>query len=243
MLKTICEKCNAYITNNNFLKHISACKNRKITKKHIKLATRNWNEIQDTYDNGNLMDVRKKYSLSTSTLARAVNLGLLKTRPRSVSRHISGRDKNPHTPESKEKIRQGMLKAVQEGRQKTPRPYGKYCKHIKYTNWQGEEMMLLGGWEEKVAKYLDQQKISWTRPRNGVRYVYKNQEHYYFPDFYLNDKDLYIEVKGLETERDREKWKQFPFKLAIINKVYIFNLSQFFNNLFGRLAQRLEQRT
>ena len=104
-------------------------------------------------------------------------------------------------------------------------------------------MMLLGGWEEKVAKYLDQQKISWTRPRNGVRYVYKNQEHYYFPDFYLNDKDLYIEVKGLETERDREKWKQFPFKLAIINKVYIFNLNQFFNNLFGRLAQRLEQRT
>ena len=52
----------------------------------------------------------------------------------------------------------------------------------------------------------------------------------------MTDKDLYLEVKGLETEKDREKWKQFPFKLAIINKEYIFNLSQFFNNLFGPVA-------
>jgi len=236
MTKTICEKCNAYITNNNFLKHTRICKDRKDTKKHIRLVARNWIDIQGTYDNGNLMDVRKKYKVSTSTLSRAVDLGLLKTRSRSISRQLSGKDKNLHTPESKEKIRQGMLKAVREGRQKTPRPYGEYCKHIKYTNWLGEEMMLLGGWEEKVAKYLDLQKISWTRPRNGIRYVYKNQEHYYFPDFYLTDKDLYLEVKGLETERDREKWKQFPFKLVIINKQYIFNLSQFFNNLFGPVA-------
>ena len=236
MIKTICKKCNAYITNNNFLKHTQVCSVRKNIKKRIKLVTRNWIDIQDTYNNGNLMDIRKKYKLSTSTLSKAVKLGLLTTRSRAISRQLSGKDKNPHTPESKEKIRQGMLKAVREGRQKTPRPYGKYCKHIMYTNWLGEEMMLLGGWEEKVAKYLDQQKISWTRPKNGVQYLYKNQEHYYFPDFYLTDKNLYLEVKGLETERDREKWKQFPFKLAIINKEYIFNLSQFFNNLFGLVA-------
>jgi hypothetical protein len=193
----------------------------------------NWVEIQEHYNKTNLQSVIDKYGLTTSRLSAAVKQGFLLTRPRSVSRRISGKDRNPHTAKSREKIRQGMLKAVREGRQKTPKPYGKYCKRIPYKNWLGEEMLLLGTWEEKVAIYLDSQKINWTRPKNGIRYIYKNEEHYYFPDFYLTEYGLYLEVKGRELEKDREKWRQFPFKLAIIDKKYIFSLSQFFKKALG----------
>ncbi len=210
--------------------------------RYADLNKHNWAEIQECYDKSNLQVVIDKFKIGTTRLSAAVKQGYFKTRPRSISRRLSGKDRNPHTAETKEKIRLGMLRAVKDGRQKTPVPYGTKCKHIKYKNWKGEEMTLLGSWEERVAKYLDEHRISWTRPKNGIRYTYKNQEHYYFPDFYLTDLDVFVEVKGYETDRDREKWKQFPFKLVILNKDHIFNLSQFFNNI-GQLAQRLEQRT
>lgn len=199
--------------------------------RYTDLHKHDWGEIQKVYDKSNLQTVIETFQMTTSKLSAAVKQGYLKTRPRSLSRRISGRDRNPHTPESKEKIRIAMLKAVKEGRQKTPKPYGKRCKRINYKNWLGEEMVLLGSWEEKVAKFLDEHKISWTRPKQGIRYMYKDREHYYFPDFYLTEKDLFLEVKGQETEKDKEKWRQFPFKLVIIDKDAIFVLSQFFNNL------------
>lgn len=40
----------------------------------------------------------------------------------------------------------------------------------------------------------------------------------YYPDFYLPQDDLFIEVKGYETERDRAKWRDFPLKLKVIRK-------------------------
>jgi hypothetical protein len=48
----------------------------------------------------------------------------------------------------------------------------------------------------------------------------------YFPDFYIESIDLYIEVKGYETDRDRAKWLQFPEKLCIIKAAEIKKIKQ-----------------
>ena len=32
----------------------------------------------------------------------------------------------------------------------------------------------------------------------------------YFPDFYLKEFDLYIEIKAFSKEKDKLKWEQFP---------------------------------
>lgn len=39
-----------------------------------------------------------------------------------------------------------------------------------------------------------------------IRYVWEERDRNYFPDFYLPDFDLYIEVKGIQVDRDDAKW-------------------------------------
>ena len=65
---------------------------------------------------------------------------------------------------------------------------------------------------------LDENKIKWTNNiDNGFKYEWNGGIHIYFPDFYLIDYDVYIEVKGYERERDRCKWKSLN-NLIIIKK-------------------------
>lgn len=75
---------------------------------------------------------------------------------------------------------------------------------------------LHGKWELQYAKWLDKNNINWRRPKEKFAYVFENKERYYTPDFYLVDTNEYIEIKGYETDKDRAKWKDFPFKLTII---------------------------
>jgi hypothetical protein len=80
---------------------------------------------------------------------------------------------------------------------------------------------LKGRWELLVAEWLDKNNINWTNKISGFNYFWNSGEHIYFPDFYLIDYDIYLEVKGYETERDRMKWKYFPKKLVILKLVEI----------------------
>lgn len=76
---------------------------------------------------------------------------------------------------------------------------------------------LKGNWELIVAKLLDENNIKWTNKIEPFSYFWNNRCHLYFPDFYLIDFDIYIEVKGYERERDRIKWKSVK-KLIILKK-------------------------
>ena len=77
---------------------------------------------------------------------------------------------------------------------------------------------------------MDEQKINWCKSKEHFTYIFEEKEHEYFPDFYLKDYDLFIEVKGQVMPKDLEKWKQFPRKLLIIDQKTIKNLPQFFNS-------------
>ena len=60
--------------------------------------------------------------------------------------------------------------------------------------------------------YLEEQLYS---------YIYDITKKHQFrvnPDFYVEDWDTYIEVKGYETALDRSKWSQFPHTLDIWRK-------------------------
>lgn len=54
-------------------------------------------------------------------------------------------------------------------------------------------------------------------------YEFNNNTSYYTPDFYLIDIDLYIEIKGYETDKDRAKWSCFPLKLRVIKGAELLN--------------------
>jgi predicted nuclease of restriction endonuclease-like RecB superfamily len=55
----------------------------------------------------------------------------------------------------------------------------------------------------------------------------------YFPDFYIESLDLYVEIKGYETERDRAKWFQFPHKLVVLK---LDEINQIKNGTFSGLV-------
>ena len=70
-------------------------------------------------------------------------------------------------------------------------------------------------WEYEFVKFLDEHNIKWTRNEEYFIYVFENSEHRYFPDLYLPEYDLFIEIKGYCREKDKAKWDQFEKKLDI----------------------------
>ena len=116
--------------------------------------------------------------------------------------------------EQRKKISESMKKAVLDN----PDSYSASnvsgrTKTIEYRGFK-----LKGKWELEVAKWLDSNKIEWTNEiQNPFEYFWEGSVHYYFPDFYLEKLEIYIEVKGYERERDREKWKSVQ-NLLILKK-------------------------
>lgn len=52
-------------------------------------------------------------------------------------------------------------------------------------------------YELKLAKLLDANSISWLRPKRGFTWIDPDfKEHKYYPDFYLQNQDLYIDTKN-----------------------------------------------
>lgn len=51
--------------------------------------------------------------------------------------------------------------------------------------------------EKEVAQYLESCKIKWIRNEKRFSTFLDGSMHYYVPDFYLSDIDLYVESKGI----------------------------------------------
>lgn len=74
---------------------------------------------------------------------------------------------------------------------------------------------LQGQWEVDFYNWAKENNLSPERPTRAFRYEW-NGERWYHPDFYIPSLNLYVEVKGYETDRDRAKWNCFPENLVII---------------------------
>lgn len=110
----------------------------------------------------------------------------------------------PFTEEEKKKHSETMKKAVLE--HKKSYSSNNVCGRVKIQEYSG--IKFHGKWEVEVARWLDRNNVKYVR--DGIKpfeYLWNNSTHLYFPDFYLPDYNIYIEVKGYETERDRCKWK------------------------------------
>ena len=66
-------------------------------------------------------------------------------------------------------------------------------------------------YEREFMRYLDDHNIKWIKNRERFRYKdEENKEHYYIPDFFLPEYDLYIETKGCVRHSDPLKFQAFP---------------------------------
>ena len=97
-----------------------------------------------------------------------------------------------------------MLKAVKEHPESYKGRWRKYSIEYK-----GE--IYDSSWEVAMRKYFDQHYITATRTiKSRIEYNFSDSVRTYTPDFYLPKLKIYVEVKGVITERDLAKWKQFP---------------------------------
>ncbi len=122
------------------------------------------------------------------------------------------------TPEKeiirRKKISEAILKRYNEGWESTA---GR-TKKIKYISLIAGEVLIDGRWELAVCEYLDKHNIKWKRNKKRFPYIYENKNRTYCPDFYLIDSDIYIEVKGYQTNLDNAKWEQFRKELEVWDK-------------------------
>lgn len=75
-----------------------------------------------------------------------------------------------------------------------------------------------GKWELEFYQFVKSQGMTITRVTEAFPYEWEGSVHSYYPDFYVKELKMYFEVKGYETERDRQKWLCFPHPLRIIRK-------------------------
>lgn len=92
-----------------------------------------------------------------------------------------------------------------------------------------------GQWEVDFYLWCKETGILVERCDRWFEYNWKGIRKYN-PDFYLPEHDLYVEIKGYETERDREKWKVVS-NLVVIKEREIKLIRDKFN---GPLTQLVE---
>lgn len=173
-----------------------------------------WKAIQADHDSGlSWKMLSKKYNVCSGTIDKARRDGFITLRTGSSAVKLAwklGRIKAEiyQTDDFRKKqIKCGGL-----------RKNAGHCKCITYTSPIAGEMSLNGTWEHTYAIWLDATGQRWRRNTDHFSYEYNGKVRKYFPDFYLVDEDVYVEIKGYETERDRAKWKQFPHRLKVLKR-------------------------
>lgn len=114
----------------------------------------------------------------------------------------------PLTEETKSKLRDIVSKKIENGTWHNS--FARSRTHV----YRGHK--LYGTWEVKFAMFLDEKGYKWSRPRESFSYYYDRERHY-TPDFYLDDFQTYVEIKGWKTQKDEAKWKYFPYPLIVLS--------------------------
>ncbi len=177
----------------------------------------NWIAIQQDYDLGmSQRDIIKKYGMSSRTLFIATQNKDLICRNKSIASSLHNvKVPRTQTPEFNEKQRDRINARYALGWM----PKAGRCKKYKYISPTAGEVSVDGTWELAVAKWFDCNGYNWKRNTKRFSYInLKGTQSYYTPDFWVDELQSYVEVKGYETELDRCKWSQFTHPLLIWKK-------------------------
>jgi hypothetical protein len=202
--KITCIHCNKDITSNNIERHQIKCILPKVAS-FPKFNLRNTgkkgrNQFSKAKDEG-----RPVPTFSQDTIAK-----ILATKERNGT--------FAHTEESKRKLSASMKRAVENNPESYTSSNRGRTKQIIV-----DGIKFQGHWEVDFYLWAKDAGLNPQRATQGFKYNW-NGERTYFPDFYIESKDLYVEVKGYETERDRAKWDQFPKELLVVREQTITDI-------------------
>jgi hypothetical protein len=240
MFKKICLKCGKLISYSNFLRHECKCigKSRilgkieftgkcryceKIAKNgnsqfnHERYCKNNPNREINFFCSEDAKERRKK-GKRNNQYTKAKELGLPKPSRTDAQRSsFIEMKKKPISVETRRKLSLARSKTIEElgGNHGGFQKIGSY----KIKNLENEEFWCRGLWERDVANWLNSQGIHWIR-KIYLPYTLEGKPKTYVPDFYLPDKNKYIEVKGYYKEYDKRKMeiikKQYSIEIIFI---------------------------
>ena len=197
--KFICQYCGRELKNANSLRnHERLCKQNPNKQEMYWLAYGGFSKYNEKLKTG---EVKRKPS---NQYIKSNELGLPKPEMTDETKFKCGngwRGKT-HTPEQIQQLSNTMQKVVQNNPNYS---YSATSKRFKKSIYKGFHMD--SSWELIFAQYLDKFNIKWVKNSKGFKYIWENRERTYYPDFYLEDYNLYIEIKGHESERDRAKYE------------------------------------
>lgn len=217
------------------------CKNRNSLAQHEIRCKENPNRIKIKSNSSNFIEYNKLVKLgkrkASNQFIKAKELGLPKPIITEETREKLGRTWRGKTlpTQMKEKISEGMQRAVRL----YPDSYSSSNVNGRVKKVIYKDIILDSQWEVDFAIWLDEKQIVWERPNKGFEYIYEDKKHIYYPDFYLPQLDIYVEVKGYKRERDEYKWKSLH-NLIVVSATDIKRIKDNTFDLFGLVTQGSE---
>ena len=210
-----CEFCNRECKNKNSLvQHQIRCINNpnKIS------VLSNYKIYNDKIKAGIIKKDEKKY---TNQYDKAKKLGLEKPKmsKETLLKISIGAKTQKWNNDRREKHSISMIKAtLNHPESYSSRNVSGRTKSYEVIDSFGNETKLNGGWEKLFYEYLTLNKIKWTNIISEVfTYEWENKTRRYFPDFYLPNYNIYVEIKGYQRDRDLLKWNSLN-NLIILKK-------------------------
>lgn len=89
-------------------------------------------------------------------------------------------------------------------------------------------------WELAYVIYCLENNIDIIRNKTGFDYIYENEKHTYYPDFYNNNDNCYIEIKGYENDKDIAKISQFPDNIKVLYYQDLKEILKYVESKYGK---------
>lgn len=107
----------------------------------------------------------------------------------------------------------------------------------KYVSSHGKIYYLKSSYELRICRFLDRNNIDFEYEFKGFEYVYDNSRHTYYPDFYLKDYGLVLEVKPEKFITDDlvlakfNVVKDLGYNIIFITEDEVFSESNFLDTI------------
>ena len=193
-----CFECGEVYCENGICGHYWYNHTEEGNKKRKECAERLLDENGDRWNKRLTKEDHPSIKRAAETLKRKYETGELT--PSGVAA-----SSNSHSEETKRKLSKIRSKFLEE-------KGGGGFKHIDWyevENINGKLFNTRGTWERDTAKLLNENDILWKRK---IHFEYdkgeeKEKIRTYTPDFYIPEKDFYLEIKGYFSDEDKRKIK------------------------------------
>lgn len=188
------------------------CKNLNSLRQHERLCHKNPDKKLSNFSK------RKGVPSWNKGLTSETDIGIKERGELLKLRYANGElvaHRTKHNEETKRRMSENKRQLYLSGWE----PICGRCKKYDYVSPIAGSIKVDGTWELKVAKHLDSLGVQWKRNKKRFPYVKPDGTNStYQPDFYVEDWNSYLEVKGYETDLDKAKWSQFQEPLMVWKK-------------------------